>query len=432
MIKLNSELDELHPRICVVGVGGGGGNAIASLARTPARGVDFIAANTDAQALRTSPVERLLQLGRRTTQGLGAGSSADVGRAAAEESLADIEAMVEGSQMCFIAAGMGGGTGTGAAPVIAAAARGRGILTVGVVTTPFAFEGKRRARIAEAGIDALERQVDTLIVVPNQNLFRIAGPDTGFRQAFEMADQVLRQGVRSITDLIVLPGLINLDFADLRTVMTDRGRAMMGTNEATGDARALRAAEAAVANPLLDEAVRGASGLIVSITGGDDLRLMEVDEAVCYVKDQVEPDAEIIWGSAFDPELDGRVRVSVIATGVDRARGAAAAMRSEAAAAPPEQVAPAAMEQAELPFAFPMPAMQENREERRPSVAKREVEPIALAAALPRRQVLETPSVPGPSLFDRMASAARCAVIGGRRHVAPLAPLRRTGTDLVH
>ena len=432
MIKLNSELDELHPRIRIVGVGGGGGNAVANMLRGGARCVDFIAANTDAQALRTSPVDRLLQLGRRTTRGLGAGSSAEVGRAAAEESLAEIEEMLEGSQMCFIAAGMGGGTGTGAAPVIAEAARAKGILTVGVVTKPFAFEGERRARIAEAGLEALQRHVDTLIVIPNQNLFRIAGPETGFRQAFEMADEVLRQSVRGITDLVTLPGLINLDFADVCTVMTDRGRAMMGASEATGDSRALRAAEAAIANPLLDEAIRGASGLIISIIGGDDLGLMEVDEAACHIKDQVDPDAEIIWGSAFDPELDGRVRVSVIAAGLDGGRGAAAAMRAEAATAPAEQAGPAAAEQAELPLAFPAPATGETVDGQRPATPKRQVEPIALAAAPPRRPPLESPPVRGPSLFDRMASAARGAVVGRRGDVPPLAPLRPTGTDLVH
>src|SRR5687768_8142172 len=257
MIELVSErgLDELRPRILIVGVGGAGGNAIANMMRSEVRGVEFIAANTDAQALRDSPADRIVQLGRRTTEGLGAGSRAELGRAAAEESLAEIERMLDGAHMCFIAAGLGGGTGTGAAPVIAKAARDRGILTVGVVTKPFAFEGARRARAAEAGLDELRKHVDTLIVVPNQNLFRVADAGTTFKAAFELADDVLQQGVRGITDLMVMPGLINLDFADVRAVMTGMGQAMMGSGEASGDDRAMRAAEQAISNPLLDHAL---------------------------------------------------------------------------------------------------------------------------------------------------------------------------------
>jgi cell division protein FtsZ len=284
--------------------------------RNGVAGVDFIAANTDAQALRDSPADRILQLGRSTTGGLGAGSRAEIGRAAAEESLADIERMLDGAHMCFIAAGLGGGTGTGAAPVIAQAARAKGILTVGVVSKPFAFEGTRRARAAEQGLEELQRNVDTLIVIPNQNLFRVASPATTFKAAFDLADEVLQQGVRGITDLMVMPGMINLDFADIRTIMAGMGRAMMGTGEATGDDRAIRAAEQAISNPLLDEALKGARGLIISIQGGEDMRLMEVDEVAMHVKELVDEEADIIWGSTFNAELEGRIRVSVVATGI--------------------------------------------------------------------------------------------------------------------
>ncbi|WP_373487429.1 cell division protein FtsZ [Blastomonas sp.] len=311
-------VDELRPRIAVIGIGGAGGNAIANMIAANVEGVDFIVANTDAQALNSSTAERRIQLGPDVTQGLGAGSRPEVGRAAAEETVQDIEAILEGTHMCFIAAGMGGGTGTGAAPVIAKAARERGILTVGVVTKPFTFEGTRRMRAADSGIEELQKNVDTLIVIPNQNLFLIANPNTTFKEAFKMADEVLQQGVRSITDLIVNPGLINLDFADIRSVMREMGKAMMGTGEAEGDGRALEAAERAIANPLLDGvSMRGAKGVIVSITGGDDMRLMEVDEAANHIRELVDPDANIIWGSAFNPELEGKIRVSVVATGID-------------------------------------------------------------------------------------------------------------------
>ena len=311
-------VDELRPRIAVIGIGGAGGNAIANMIAANVEGVDFIVANTDAQALNSSTAEQRIQLGPDVTQGLGAGSRPEVGRAAAEETVHDIEAILEGTHMCFIAAGMGGGTGTGAAPVIAKAARDRGILTVGVVTKPFTFEGTRRMRAAEAGIAELQKNVDTLIVIPNQNLFLVANPNTTFKEAFQLADEVLQQGVRSITDLIVNPGLINLDFADIRSVMREMGKAMMGTGEAEGDGRALEAAERAIANPLLDGvSMKGAKGVIVSITGGDDMRLMEVDEAANHIRELVDPDANIIWGSAFNPDLEGKIRVSVVATGID-------------------------------------------------------------------------------------------------------------------
>ena len=312
------EVDELRPRISVIGVGGAGGNAIANMMRADVQGVDFIVANTDAQALNHSEADRRIQLGLKITQGLGAGSRPEIGRAAAEETIDEIVASLEGAHMCFIAAGMGGGTGTGAAPVIAKAARDKGILTVGVVTKPFAFEGARRGRSADAGIAELQQHVDTLIVIPNQNLFRLANSETTFKQAFEMADEVLQQGVRGITDLMVMPGLINLDFADVRSVMSEMGKAMMGTGEADGDNRAIEAAEKAISNPLLDGvSMKGAKGVIISITGGEDMRLMEVDEAASHIKELVDPDANIIWGSAFNNDLGGKIRVSVVATGIE-------------------------------------------------------------------------------------------------------------------
>src|SRR5688500_16286423 len=315
---IRPEVDELRPRISVIGVGGAGGNAIANMIASEVQGVDFIVANTDAQALNASPADQRIQLGLRITQGLGAGSRPEIGKAAAEETLEANEKALDGAHMLFIAAGMGGGTGTGAAPVIAKAARDKGVLTVGVVTKPFSFEGNRRARAAEAGIDELQQHVDTLIVIPNQNLFRIANPNTTFKEAFQMADEVLQQGVRGITDLMVMPGVINLDLADVRSVMGEMGKAMMGTGEASGDIRAIEAAEQAIANPLLDGvSIRGAKGVIISITGGEDMRLMEVDEAASHIKELVDPDANIIWGSAFNNELGGKLRVSVVATGIE-------------------------------------------------------------------------------------------------------------------
>ena len=312
------EVDELRPRISVIGVGGAGGNAIANMIRSDVQGVEFLVANTDAQALNASQADARIQLGLKITQGLGAGSRPEIGRAAAEETLDEIERALDGAHMCFIAAGMGGGTGTGAAPVIAKAARDKGILTVGVVTKPFAFEGARRSRSADSGIEELQKHVDTLIVIPNQNLFRLATSETTFKEAFEMADEVLQQGVRGITDLMVMPGLINLDFADVRSVMGEMGKAVMGTGEASGDNRAIEAAEKAISNPLLDGvSMKGAKGVIISITGGEDMRLMEVDEAASHIKELVDPDANIIWGSAFNNDLGGRIRVSVVATGID-------------------------------------------------------------------------------------------------------------------
>src|SRR6476660_1436719 len=316
---IRPEVDELRPRISVIGVGGAGGNAIANMMRADVQGVDFIVANTDAQALNNSAADRRLQLGLKITQGLGAGSRPEVGRAAAEETLDEVERALEGAHMCFIAAGMGGGTGTGAAPVIAKAARDRGVLTVGVVTKPFLFEGTRRMRAADAGIEELQKHVDTLIVIPNQNLFLVAKAETTFKEAFSLADELLQQGVRSITDLMVMPGLINLDFADVRSVMGEMGKAMMGTGEGSGANRALDAAERAISNPLLDGvSMQGAKGVIISIIGGEDMKLLEVDEAANHIRELVDEDANIIWGSAFNPDLQGKIRVSVVATGIEK------------------------------------------------------------------------------------------------------------------
>ena len=328
---LAPDVDELTPRIAVIGVGGAGGNAIANMMQADVQGVDFLVANTDAQALKQSVAPQRIQLGAKITGGLGAGARPEIGRAAAEETIESLAKLLEGSHMCFIAAGMGGGTGTGAAPVIAKAARDMGILTVGVVTKPFAFEGKRRAKSAEQGIEELQKHVDTLIVIPNQNLFLIANANTTFKEAFAMADEVLQQGVRGITDLMVMPGLINLDFADVRSVMQEMGKAMMGTGEASGDSRAIEAAQKAIANPLLDGvSMQGAKGVIISITGGDDMRLLEVDEAANHIRELVDPDANIIWGSAFNPDLEGRIRVSVVATGIEADAQAIAAAAPQA------------------------------------------------------------------------------------------------------
>jgi cell division protein FtsZ len=309
---------QLKPRITVFGVGGAGGNALNNMINAGLQGVDFVVANTDAQALGKSRAERLIQMGVRATEGLGAGSQPDVGRAAAEEVIDEIRDHLTGAHMVFVTAGMGGGTGTGASPVVARAARELGILTVGVVTKPFHFEGQRRMRLAESGIIELQKSVDTLIIIPNQNLFRVANEKTTFADAFALADQVLYSGVACITDLVVKEGLINLDFADVRAVMREMGKAMMGTGEASGEKRALRSAEAAICNPLIDNfSLQGARGVLISITGGKDLTLYEVDEAATRIREEVDADANIIVGATFDDSLEGIIRVSVVATGVD-------------------------------------------------------------------------------------------------------------------
>ena len=318
-IKLGApETKELRPRITVLGVGGAGGNAVNNMISSKLEGVDFIVANTDAQALAQSKAERRIQIGARITEGLGAGAKPDVGRAGAEESLEEILEQISGSHMVFITAGMGGGTGTGAAPVIARAVREMGILTVGVVTKPFAFEGERRMQVADRGVEELQAFVDTLIIIPNQNLFRVANERTTFAQAFAMADDVLHSGVRGVTDLIVMPGLINLDFADIKTVMGEMGKAMMGTGEAEGEDRALKAAEAAISNPLLDDvSMKGARGVLINITGGPDMALFEVDQAANRIRAEVVPGANIIFGGTILENMEGRLRVSVVATGMD-------------------------------------------------------------------------------------------------------------------
>jgi len=333
---------DLKPRIVVFGVGGAGGNAVNNMIDAGLEGVEFVVANTDAQHLSFAKTDRRVQLGESITQGLGAGAHPEVGMNAAEESAEEIHGHLEGAHMVFITAGMGGGTGTGAAPVIAKCARDRGILTVGVVTKPFTFEGRHRMRLADAGIAELQRYVDTLIVIPNQNLFRVANERTTFADAFGMADQVLHSGVRSITDLMILPGLINLDFADVRAVMSEMGKAMMGTGEASGEDRALQAAQNAIANPLLDEtSLKGAKAVLVNITGGMDMTLLEVDEAANAIAGEVDADANIIFGAAFDPALDGKIRVSVVATGMEDLAAAKGAPNAAPSAFDARRAAPA-------------------------------------------------------------------------------------------
>ena len=317
-LTMTPEREELKPRITVFGVGGAGGNAVNNMIDKNLEGVEFVVANTDTQALQQSRAERRIQMGAKVTEGLGAGARPTVGATAAEETIEEIVDHLAGAHMCFITAGMGGGTGTGAAPIIAQAARELGVLTVGVVTKPFQFEGNKRMRQAEMGIDALQNVVDTLIIIPNQNLFRLANERTTFTEAFAMADDVLYQGVKGVTDLMVRPGLINLDFADVRAVMDEMGKAMMGTGESSGEDRAVQAAEKAIANPLLDEiSLHGARGVLINITGGHDLTLFELDEAANIIREKVDPDANIIVGSTLDPSMEGRIRVSVVATGID-------------------------------------------------------------------------------------------------------------------
>ncbi|MEL6316596.1 MAG: cell division protein FtsZ [Pseudomonadota bacterium] len=397
--KKPDETHELTPHIVVIGVGGAGGNAVNNMIEKSLDGVEFVAANTDSQALQQSKAPHRLQLGAAVTRGLGAGARPEVGREAAHESADVIGEMLEGANMCFITAGMGGGTGTGAAPVIARAARERGVLTVGVVTKPFAFEGVKRMRIAEQGIAELQGEVDTLIVIPNQNLFRIANEKTTFAEAFVLADDVLYQGVKGVTDLMVRPGVVNLDFADVRAVMDEMGKAMMGSGEAEGERRAIEAAEAAIDNPLLDEVtLSGARGVLINITGGPDLKLFEVDEAANRIRKEADPEASVFFGSALDPTMEGRVRVSVVATGIDADQfRAAAGLPPEAPAAAPEtRAAQAAPE--------PAPAAPEPRAEAAPAPAP-DQEP---APAAP--QTLESfAETVAPDPVDAAAAAAVAA-----------------------
>lgn len=366
---------DLKPSITVFGVGGAGGNAVNNMIAKELDGVEFVVANTDAQALQQSASKHRIQLGVKVTEGLGAGARASVGAAAAEESIEQIVDQLAGSHMCFITAGMGGGTGTGAAPIIAQAARELGVLTVGVVTKPFQFEGAKRMRQAEDGVDALQKVVDTLIIIPNQNLFRLANEKTTFTEAFSLADDVLYQGVKGVTDLMVRPGLINLDFADVRAVMDEMGKAMMGTGEAEGEDRATQAAEKAIANPLLDEiSLRGAKGVLINITGGNDLTLFELDEAANRIREEVDPEANIIVGSTLDESIEGGMRVSVVATGID-----ALAVDNE----------------------IPIP----RRPMARPLAPTIEAEPVNEDIVEPQVQMTETPSMEAaaePSLFGEM------------------------------
>ncbi|QPH55074.1 cell division protein FtsZ [Pontivivens ytuae] len=347
------EQTELKPRILVFGVGGAGGNAVNNMIDKQLEGAEFVVANTDAQALQQAQASRKIQMGTQVTEGLGAGAKPAVGAAAAEESIEEIVDHLAGSHMCFITAGMGGGTGTGGAPIIAQAAREMGILTVGVVTKPFHFEGSKRMRQADEGIAELQQHVDTLIIIPNQNLFRLANEKTTFTEAFMMADDVLYQGVKGVTDLMVRPGLINLDFADVRSVMDEMGKAMMGTGEADGETRAVDAAERAIANPLLDEiSLKGAKGVLINVTGGNDMTLFELDEAASRIRKEVDEDANIIVGSTLDPALDGVLRVSVVATGIDAAMAEQIAAEQAAARSAPAPVAAPAP----APVAEPEPA----------------------------------------------------------------------------
>ena len=420
------DIRELKPRITVFGVGGAGGNAVNNMIESGLLGCEFVVANTDAQALTSSKAERVIQMGIGVTQGLGAGSQPEVGRAAAEEVIDEIRDQLSGAHMCFITAGMGGGTGTGAAPVIARAARDMGILTVGVVTKPFQFEGMRRMRTAESGIQELQAAVDTLIVIPNQNLFRVANEKTTFADAFAMADQVLYSGVACITDLMVKEGLINLDFADVRAIMRGMGKAMMGTGEASGEKRANRAAEAAIANPLLDDvSMKGARGLLISITGGSDLTLYELDEAATRIREEVDQDANIILGATFDESLDGIIRVSVVATGIEPALinanaigspeiaqteqriaevaerlRAEARARAAAPAAPAPSFRPAEAPVARAPVAEPVAHAPMHAPISAPEALRMEMPTAHQAASLMRDEVQITPAQPRTPVYE--------------------------------
>jgi cell division protein FtsZ len=402
---------ELKPRIVVFGVGGAGGNAVNNMIDAGLEGVEFVVANTDAQQLAFAKTDRRIQLGVSITQGLGAGAHPEVGQSAAEESIPEIDEHLDGAHMIFITAGMGGGTGTGAAPIIAKAARERGILTVGVVTKPFMFEGRHRMRLADSGVLELQRYVDTLIVIPNQNLFRIANEKTTFAEAFGMADQVLHSGVRSITDLMVLPGLINLDFADVRAVMTEMGKAMMGTGEAGGVDRALNAAHNAIQNPLLDEvSLKGAKAVLVNVTGGLDMTLLEVDEAANAISSEVDPDANIIFGAAFDPSLEGKIRVSVVATGMDAGVGQVAQpvpVRAASTAAP--LIAPrAAQGFVRTEAGFVRPPLAETAAPAPAPIPQPVIEPVAAMADFVSEEAeAETASLwPEPEDLPMVAEAA--------------------------
>jgi len=456
---------ELTPRITVVGVGGAGGNAVNNMIASNLAGVEFLVCNTDAQALGQSKADRCIQLGVTLTQGLGAGARPDVGRAAAEEALEEVLDHLAGSHMVFITAGMGGGTGTGAAPVIARATRQQGILTVGVVTKPFHFEGMQRMRLAESGIEELTQYVDTLIIIPNQNLFRVANEKTTFADAFHMADNVLYSGVRGVTDLMVMPGLINLDFADVRTVMSEMGKAMMGTGEAEGERRAIEAAEAAISNPLLEDiTMEGARGVLINITGGPDMTLFEVDEAANRIREEVDPEANILFGSTFEPEMEGKIRVSVVATGIDAAQmksrpeplrsptdaakpATAAAPAASAPARPTEAVTTAVedepMEEAPQPESANEPAEEIEVDAvadadsaaietpvAPPVVARPEPQPARIEPSIAFRRPEAAPPAPAPAPAapsPATAAAPRSDLPGRRVPFIPPKPMTPTG-----
>ncbi|MDF2141283.1 cell division protein FtsZ [Paenirhodobacter sp. CAU 1674] len=397
-----SDHEELKPRITVFGVGGAGGNAVNNMIEQALEGVEFVVANTDAQALQQSKSQARIQMGIKVTEGLGAGARPAVGAAAAEETIEEIVDHLAGAHMCFITAGMGGGTGTGAAPIIAQAARELGVLTVGVVTKPFQFEGSKRMRQADEGIEALQKVVDTLIIIPNQNLFRLANEKTTFTEAFAMADDVLYQGVKGISDLMVRPGLINLDFADVRSVMDEMGKAMMGTGDATGEDRAVQAAEKAIANPLLDEiSLRGAKGVLINITGGYDLTLFELDEAANRIREEVDPDANIIVGSTLDPNMEGMMRVSVVATGIDAAPAVAEVPVPRRSLAEPLKPAAEAPKPA-LNVTSAQPVMAQPQ----PAAPQPSVQPQAAAQPAPAERSLFDAPAPQPAYQAPVQQAA--------------------------
>ncbi len=413
-----TDMITLKPRISVIGVGGGGGNAVNNMIAKNLEGVDFIVANTDAQALANSKSGRKIQLGVETTHGLGAGACPEVGRKAAEEAAEEIEKELEGANMVFITAGMGGGTGSGAAPVVARIAKQKGILTIGVVTKPFQFEGKRRYQIAEEALKEFTEAVDSIIIIPNQNLFRIADKSTTLADAFVMADNVLYDGVRSITDLMIMPGLINLDFADIKSIMEDKGKAIMGTGEAEGENRAVKAAEQALSNPLLDDSnMKGAKGVLINITGGMDITLFEIDEAANRIKEEVDEEANIIFGSSFDENLAGKIRVSIVATGIEGA--AVAAPKEKKRPAPVNYIEESYAEENILPatpseemdsklarFAATLPAESGEEEDTAPT-AQTETEPEEpRVVATEPQTVREYPAEEEPEMFAEPASAA--------------------------
>ena len=453
------EQDELKPRITVFGVGGAGGNAVNNMIEKRLDGVDFVVANTDAQALQQASAQSKIQMGVKVTEGLGAGARPAVGAAAAEETIEEIVDHLAGAHMCFITAGMGGGTGTGAAPIIAQAARELGVLTVGVVTKPFQFEGAKRMRLAEEGVDALQKMVDTLIIIPNQNLFRLANEKTTFTEAFSMADDVLYQGVKGVTDLMVRPGLINLDFADVRAVMDEMGKAMMGTGEAEGEDRAIQSAEKAIANPLLDEiSLKGAKGVLINITGGYDLTLFELDEAANRIREEVDADANIIVGSTLDTDMEGQMRVSVVATGIDANQSQQdvplprRSLAEPLAPAQDEAPAPVAAEPEPMPEPMPEVAAQvaepepaeaqpplfsrpEEGTEPEPVVAEDDLPPPAYMPEPPVEEIAaraeempaSRPGEPSPEALARLQAAVRKAP--GRSAVELTDPAAATGED---